>query len=250
MAKRLPQPQKKGFSPQEHVDRLSQRFRSMTDLVQAKADRFIRTSASFHQKGAQHLWKAIEEKGFLYKGSYKGWYAVRDEAFYKESDLKDGKAPTGAPVTWVEEPCYFFRLSAFEEKLLAFYEANPGFVQPKERLNEAISWVKQGLQDLAVSRSTFSWGVPIPGDADHVMYVWMDALSNYINALGYPSQTEKFKKFWPSSHHVIGKDILRFHAIYWPAFLMAANLKRLSSFMFMVGGQWMGRKCQNPWAMS
>ena len=213
-----------GKDPQDYVDEAHKPFRDMTHLMGAQPNDFIRTTQARHIKGAQALWCKIKENGWIEKGTYAGWYAVRDEAFYKETDIKDGKAPTGAPVSWVEEPCYFFKLSAFQDKLLAFYKANPHFVLPKERYNEAIRWVEQGLQDLAISRSTFDWGIRVPEDETHVMYVWMDALSNYINALGYPEDTASFKKLWPAATHVIGKDILRFHAIYWPAFLMAADL--------------------------
>ena len=212
-------------APEIFVDEASQHFRDMTSLVGASPDDFIRTTEARHKTGAKALWKKIAEGGWIKKGTYAGWYAVRDEAFYKESDIVNGKAPTGAPVTWMEEPCYFFKLSAFQERLLAFYKENPDFVVPKERFNEAIRWVEQGLQDLAISRSTFDWGIPVPGDDGHIMYVWMDALSNYITALGYPEDTGTRKRLWPGAVHVIGKDILRFHAIYWPAFLMAADLE-------------------------
>ena len=213
-----------GQDPNTFVDEANQYFRDMTALVGARPDDFIRTTEPRHVKGARALWDKIAANGWIEKGTYAGWYAVRDEAFYKESDIVDGKAPTGAHVAWVEEPCYFFKLSAFQERLLAFYKHNPDFVVPKERFNEAIRWVEQGLQDLAISRSTFNWGIPVPGADGHIMYVWMDALSNYITALGYPDHTEALKRFWPGATHVIGKDILRFHAIYWPAFLMAADM--------------------------
>ncbi|MEM7045908.1 MAG: methionine--tRNA ligase, partial [Pseudomonadota bacterium] len=179
-----------------------------------------------HKRAVQDLWKKLVDAGDIYLGGYAGWYAVRDEAFYTESELLDGKAPTGAPVEWVEEPSYFFRLSAWQEKLLAFYEENPDFIAPASRRNEVISFVKGGLQDLSISRTSFSWGVPVPDDADHVMYVWLDALTNYMTALGYPDvDSGKYEKFWPEAIHIIGKDILRFHAVYWPAFLLAAGLK-------------------------
>lgn len=174
----------------------------------------------------QHLWKALVDNGYIYLGTYEGWYCVRDECFYTESELIDGKAPTGAEVEWVaKEKSYFFRLSAFQEKLLEHYEKHPDFVAPESRLKEVISFVKGGLRDLSVSRTAFRWGVPVPGDDNHVMYVWIDALTNYISALGYPEQKgNDFEKFWPASIHVVGKDIIRFHAVYWPAFLIAANL--------------------------
>jgi len=160
-------------------------------------------------------------------GTYEGWYSVRDECFYTESELVDGKAPTGADVEWVaKEESYFFRLSDFEDKLLEHYEQNPDFIAPDSRRNEVVSFVKGGLRDLSVSRMSFQWGVPVPGDDEHVMYVWIDALANYISALGYPNVDEgsSYDKYWPAALHVVGKDILRFHAVYWPAMLMAADL--------------------------
>ena len=210
--------------PDCYVDQTSLLFRKMTNDVGAAPDDFIRTTDARHMKGATALWETLHDKGYIYKGTYKGWYAVRDEAYYKESEITDGKAPTGAPVTWVEEPCFFLRLSRMRERLLTFYKEHPDFVQPQERYNEAIRWVEQGLNDLAISRSTFDWGIPVPDGPGHVMYVWVDALSNYINALGYPEPTQNFQTFWPHARHVIGKDILRFHAIYWPALLLAADL--------------------------
>lgn len=173
----------------------------------------------------QHFWKVLTERGYIYKGTYSGWYSVRDECFYNESELIDGKAPTGAEVEWVaKEESYFFKLSEFEDKLLEWYEKNPDCIAPSSRRNEVLSFVKGGLKDLSVSRTSFQWGVPVPGDEDHVMYVWIDALANYISALGYPEKGNNFEKFWPAALHVVGKDILRFHAVYWPAFLMAADL--------------------------
>jgi methionyl-tRNA synthetase len=168
----------------------------------------------------------LEEKGFIYKGTYSGWYSVRDECFYNDSELLDGKAPTGAEVEWVaKEESYFFKLSAFEDKLLEMYDANPDFIAPKSRRNEVVSFVKGGLRDLSISRASFKWGVPVPGNPDQVMYVWMDALMNYISALGYPDEeSSDFQKYWPAALHVVGKDILRFHTVYWPAFLMAAEI--------------------------
>src|SRR6202789_1034519 len=169
----------------------------------------------------------------IYLGSYSGWYAVRDEAFYDEGELKAGPdggkiAPSGAPVAWVEEPSYFFRLSAYGDALLELYEAEPDLVAPSSRRNEIKSFVKGGLRDLSISRTSFSWGVPVPGDEKHVMYVWLDALVNYIAALGYPATGEgtPYQTFWPANLHLVGKDIVRFHTVYWPAFLMAAGLKQ------------------------
>jgi methionyl-tRNA synthetase len=165
------------------------------------------------------------ENGYIYLDNYEGWYSVRDECFYTESELVDGKAPTGAEVEWVaKEESYFFKLSAFQEKLLEFYEQNPGFIAPESRRNEVVSFVKRGLKDLSVSRTSFKWGIPMKQDPNHIFYVWVDALTNYISALGYPETGGKYETFWPAALHVVGKDILRFHAIYWPAFLMAADL--------------------------
>jgi methionyl-tRNA synthetase len=213
------------MEPQAFVDKVSQTFRHLANEMQITNDDFIRTTEPRHIKAAQNLWQELIKRGEIYLGSYAGWYAVRDEAFYAESELIDGKAPTGAPVEWVTEPSYFFKLSAWQDRLLDFYEKNPDFIQPESRRNEVLSFVKGGLLDLSVSRTSFKWGVPVPGDPDHVMYVWLDALTNYITALGYPDiNSDDFKKFWPESVHVVGKDILRFHAVYWPAFLMAAGL--------------------------
>lgn len=167
------------------------------------------------------------DKGYIYKGTYSGWYSIRDECFYNESELVDGKAPTGAEVEWVaKEESYFFRLSDFEEPLLKLYQEKPEMIAPRGRMNEVVGFVKGGLKDLSVSRTSFKWGVPVPDDEDHIMYVWMDALANYMSALGYPNEDVdgNFVKFWPASLHVVGKDILRFHAVYWPAILMAADL--------------------------
>ena len=216
----------RGIEPQAFTDELSERFRDLVGHMGISNDDFIRTTEERHRIAVQDLWRKLTDAGDIYLGGYAGWYAVRDEAFYTESELVDGKAPTGAPVEWVEEPSYFFKLSAWEEKLLSFYEENPDFIAPASRRNEVISFVKGGLQDLSISRTSFSWGVPVPDDPDHVMYVWLDALTNYMTALGYPDvASDKYKKFWPEAIHVIGKDILRFHAVYWPAFLLAAGLQ-------------------------
>ncbi len=214
----------KGIDPQSFTDDVSKRFRSLSSLLNLSNDDFIRTTEERHKQGAVALWNDLLEKGFIYLDKYAGWYAVRDEAFYLEKDLIDGKAPTGAPVEWVEEPSYFFALSKFQDRLLEFYQQNPDFVQPQSRFNEVISFVKGGLMDLSVSRASFKWGVKIPQNPEHVIYVWLDALTNYISALGYPDKNLMYKDFWPADVHMVGKDILRFHAIYWPAFLMAADL--------------------------
>ncbi|MBN8828023.1 MAG: methionine--tRNA ligase [Sphingobacteriia bacterium] len=217
--------QKNNMTPQEFTDFYSGKFREMSGKLNLSNDDFIRTTESRHKKAAQAFWNKLKDNGHIYLGSYAGWYAIRDEAFYQESELVDGKAPTGAPVEWVEEPSYFFSLSKFQDKLLKFYEENPNFIWPKSRRNEVISFVKSGLKDLSVSRTSFSWGVPVPNDEKHVMYVWLDALTNYISALGYPDESsDLYKNFWDKAVHLVGKDILRFHAVYWPAFLMAADL--------------------------
>lgn len=220
----------KGIAPQQFTDDVSQNFRDLAAAMGYSNDDFIRTTEARHKAACQALWTRLLEKGDIYLDKYAGWYAVRDEAFYSESELKAGPngeklAPTGAPVEWVEEASYFFRLSAWQDRLLAFYEANPDFIAPESRRNEVLSFVRGGLQDLSVSRTTFKWGVPVPGDDAHIMYVWLDALTNYITAVGYPdTDASDYKQFWPANLHMVGKDILRFHAVYWPAFLMAADL--------------------------
>ena len=223
--------EKAGVTPQEICDKNSQYFRKLVstgdNLLNVRNDDFIRTTEPRHKAAAQELWKRIEANGYIYKDNYGGWYAVRDEAYYAESELveKDGKklAPTGAEVEWIEEESYFFKLSAFEDKLLELY-GQGDFVKPESRLNEVSSFVKGGLRDLSISRTSFDWGVEVPGDEKHVMYVWIDALTNYLTALGWPDETGDYAKFWGNATHVVGKDILRFHAVYWPAFLMAADL--------------------------
>lgn len=214
-----------GIDPKSFVDGVSAHFRELTGLMNISNDDFIRTTEARHIAAAQALWQQMEKNGDIYLGSYSGWYSVRDEAYYAESELVEGKAPTGAEVEWVEEPSYFFRLSAYGDKLLAYYDAHPEMIAPPSRRNEIISFVKGGLKDLSISRTTFTWGIPVPGNEKHVMYVWLDALTNYLSALGYPqSDSQKYTDFWPASMHMVGKDIIRFHAVYWPAFLMSANL--------------------------
>ena len=217
-----------GEDPQSFTDRVSQSFRTLTEVMGFSNDAFIRTTEPRHRAACQALWQRLAERGEIFLGGYEGWYAVRDEAFYGADELveRDGTkyAPSGAPVEWVTEPSYFFRLSAWQERLLAFYEANPDFIAPASRRNEVIAFVKAGLQDLSISRTSFRWGVPVPGDDAHVMYVWLDALTNYVTALGWPDESTEAWKFWPADVHFVGKDILRFHAIYWPAFLLAAEL--------------------------
>lgn len=218
---------KMNMPPQEFVDSVSVNFKDLLELLNISNDAFIRTTEDRHKKSVQYLWNVMVEKGYIYLGNYEGWYSVRDECFYNESELVDGKAPTGADVEWVaKEESYFFKLSEFQDKLLQFYEDNPDFIAPESRRNEVVSFVKGGLRDLSISRTSFEWGVKVPNDDGHVMYVWIDALTNYISALGYPSEDpeSKYSKFWPAAIHVVGKDILRFHAVYWPAMLMAADL--------------------------
>ena len=218
-----------GVSPKLFTDEVSQNFRDLTVQMNFSNDDFIRTTEERHRIACQEIWRRLQERGHIRLGNYSGWYSVRDEAFYTETEIVDQKAPTGAPVEWVEEPSYFFNLSEWQQPLLRHYEANPNFVGPESRFNEVKSFVKRGLRDLSVSRASFKWGIPVPDDTDHVMYVWLDALTNYITASGWPTDGElgdlaKYKKLWPADLHMVGKDILRFHAVYWPAFLMAADL--------------------------
>jgi methionyl-tRNA synthetase len=217
-----------GLSPQAFADGVAADFRDMADRMAISYDDFIRTTEARHKAGCAALWQRLADAGEIYLGSYDGWYAVRDEAFYDEEEITvrlDGSrvAPSGAPVEWVREPSWFFRLSAWQDRLLAFYDANPDFIGPVARRNEVLSFVRGGLRDLSISRSSFAWGIPVPGDPSHVMYVWLDALANYITALGYPDAQAPRWQYWPALH-MVGKDIIRFHAVYWPAFLMAAGL--------------------------
>lgn len=215
----------KNMSPQKFTDEVSEVFKKLTEDLAISNTDFIRTTEVRHKKSAKFLWETLFKNGHIYKDKYEGWYAVRDECFYSESEIVDGKAPTGAEVEWVEEESYFFDLSQWQEPLLNFYAANEDFIYPKSRMNEVINFVKSGLKDLSISRCSFAWGIDITGDDKHIMYVWLDALTNYLSGVNYPdTQSANFKKYWPCNLHVIGKDILRFHAVYWPAFLMAANL--------------------------
>jgi methionyl-tRNA synthetase len=213
----------------ELCDEMSAHFQAMCDALNISYDRFQRTTAPEHYTASQAIWRAMADKGDLYLDRYEGWYSVRDEAFYDESELVEGEggvklSPQGTPVEWNVEESWFFRLSAYGDKLLAYFEANPDFIQPESRRNEVISFVKGGLRDLSVSRTSFDWGVPVPDAPGHVMYVWVDALTNYITGLGYPEKTPEMDKWWPANIHLIGKDIVRFHTVYWPAFLMSADL--------------------------
>ncbi|MDH5556909.1 MAG: methionine--tRNA ligase [Alphaproteobacteria bacterium] len=221
-----------GVDPQAFTDKVSTNFRDLAAAMGFSNNDFIRTTEERHKRSTQAIWKALADNGHIYLGSYAGWYAVRDEAFYTETELEklpDGtriSKASGATVEWVEEPSYFFDLSKWQDKLLDFYEKNPDFILPESRRNEVVSFVKSGLRDLSVSRTTFKWGVPVPGDEDHIMYVWLDALTNYITAVGYPDvDADMYQRYWPADLHMVGKDILRFHAVYWPAFLMGAGLE-------------------------
>lgn len=220
-----------GLDPQAFTDKVSQNFRDLAATLKLSNNDFIRTTEDRHKKACQYLWNELLKRGEIYLDKYAGWYAVRDEAYYGEDELTttpNGKkiAPSGAECEWVEEPSYFFRLSAWGDRLLAFYDDHPDFILPHYRRNEVTSFVKSGMRDLSISRTALTWGVPVPNEPKHVMYVWLDALTNYLTAVGYPqTDSENYKKYWPASLHMVGKDILRFHAIYWPAFLMAAGLE-------------------------
>jgi methionyl-tRNA synthetase len=220
---------REGLTPLALADRTAWQFEEMGDLLNARADDIVRTTSVRHREAVQDIWKRMAANGDIYLSKYSGWYSVRDEAYYDEDEIeeREGKkysTKTGTPVEWVAEESYFFKLSAYAKPLLDFYEANPDFIVPEKYKNEIVAFVKRGLNDLSISRTTFDWGIPVPGDAKHVMYVWVDALTNYITATGYPDGKAGRAKFWPASAHVIGKDITRFHAIYWPAFLMSAKL--------------------------
>ncbi|MGZ3411348.1 MAG: methionine--tRNA ligase [Xanthobacteraceae bacterium] len=222
---------KEGLTARELVERNVPQFQAMVKRMNCSNDDFIRTTDARHYRSSTAIWQKMEANGDIYLSKYAGWYSVRDEAYYAEDETAVNEhgvritTKTGTPVEWVEEESYFFRLSAYQDKLLELFK-RPDYVLPRERLNEVESFVRGGLQDLSISRTTFNWGVPVPGNPKHVMYVWVDALTNYITAAGYPdTESEKFKKYWPADLHVIGKDIVRFHAVYWPAFLMSAGIE-------------------------
>jgi methionyl-tRNA synthetase len=252
-----------GLAPLALADRNSARFRDMMTALNISCDDFIRTTEPRHTRSCQALWRAIENNGDIYLGKYAGWYSVRQEAYFDEAETSVGpdgirREPLGSPVEWAEEETYFFRLSAYQDKLLALYAEVPDFVLPRERLNEVASFVKSGLKDLSVSRTTFDWGIEVPGAPSHVMYVWLDALTNYITAAGYPDvESDEFQRYWPASLHVTGKDIVRFHAVYWPAFLMSAGVEvpqRVFSHGFLLNrGEKMSKSVGNvvdPFAMA
>ena len=223
--------EKAGKDPKEFCDQISQTFKDLSKTLNLSNTDFIRTTEDRHKKTVQHLWSLLEKNDDIYLSNYSGWYSVSDEAFYNEDEIEeiDGKKiakSSKSNVEWIEEESYFFRLSKWQKPLLEFYENNPDFILPESRKNEVISFVKSGLKDLSVSRKTFKWGIPVPSNDKHIIYVWLDALTNYLSALNYPdTNNELFKKFWPASIHLIGKDILRFHAVYWPAFLLAAKIE-------------------------
>ena len=219
-----------GLEPIVFCDRVSGNFRDLSKTMMYSNDQFIRTTEARHAAASQGIWRRLMENGEIYLSTYAGWYSVRDEAYWAESEITvepsgAKRAPSGAEVEWVEEPCYFFRLGAWGERLLEFYDRNPDFIAPPSRRNEVLSFVSGGLNDLSISRTSFKWGVPVPDDEAHVIYVWLDALTNYITAVGFPdTEAPDYLRYWNASLHVVGKDILRFHAVYWPAFLMAAGL--------------------------
>ena len=220
----------RGMTARELADEMSSYFKEMDDALAVSYDRFIQTSEPAHYEASIAIWKAMEANGDVYLGRYEGWYSVRDEAFYDEKELTEGEggqklSPQGTPVEWTVEESWFFRLSKYQQPLLDLYERRPEFIQPDSRRNEIVSFVKGGLTDLSISRSSFDWGVPVPDSPGHVMYVWVDALTNYLTGLGYPADTPEMAKWWPADLHLIGKDIVRFHAVYWPAFLLSAGLE-------------------------
>jgi len=222
--------EKEGITPLELATKNSEVFKNLWGALNISFDDYIRTTEDRHHRASQDIWKRMAANGDIYLDKYSGWYSVRQEGFFDEKETSVGedgvrREPLGSPVEWVEEESYFFKLSAYGDKLLDYYEKHPDFIAPPERKNEVISFVKSGLKDLSVSRTTFDWGVPVPDDEKHVMYVWVDALTNYITAAGYPDESDPKWRFWPADVHLIGKDIIRFHAVYWPAFLMSAGIE-------------------------
>ncbi len=239
----------------ELANEMSSYFRVMYDTLNISIDHFKRTTAAEHHRASKALWQRLEASGDLYLDRYEGWYSVRDEAFYDEKELIEGEgdvklSPQNTPVEWTTEETWFFRLSKYEQPLLALYSEHPDFIRPESRRNETIRFVEGGLKDLSVSRTSFDWGVKVPGSEDHVMYVWLDALTTYISGIGFPDDTEEWRKYWPASLHLIGKDIVRFHTVYWPAFLMSAGLplpKQIFGHGFLLarGGEKMSKSLGN-----
>ena len=235
----------KKMDPQLFCDEISKTFKDLTKILNLSNTDFIRTTEDRHKDSVQNLWNMLEKNGDIYLSKYSGWYSVSDEAFYNEDEIttdnnKKISISSGSLVEWVEEESYFFKLSKWQNKLLEYYEKNPSFILPNSRRNEVVNFVKNGLKDLSVSRKSFSWGVKVPSNKDHIIYVWLDALTNYLSALNFPNTNDKlYKNFWPADIHLIGKDILRFHAIYWPAFLLAANIplpKRIYGHGWILSG--------------
>jgi len=220
----------RGLEPRVFAEEMSGHFREMDERLNVSFDRFIRTTEPDHQRASQAIWQAMADKGDIYLGRYEGWYSVRDEAYYDEKELVTADSgerlsPQGTEVEWTVEESWFFRLSAYQQRLLEHYEAKPDFIRPESRRNEVMRFVEGGLSDLSISRTSFDWGVKVPGSERHVMYVWLDALTNYLTGVGYPDDDEAFHKYWPANVHIIGKDVVRFHAVYWPAFLMSAGIE-------------------------
>ena len=221
--------QRENISALELATRNAELLRKLDETLNISFDRFIRTSESAHHRSVQEIWKRMAANGDIYLSNYAGWYSVRDEAYYAEDETVVGednvrRGPQGTPVEWVEEKSYFFKLSSYQDRLLALYESQPDFIGPDSRRNEVVSFVKGGLKDLSISRTTFDWGIKVPDDPEHVMYVWVDALTNYITGVGFPDESDRNWRYWPADVHIIGKDIIRFHAVYWPAFLMSAGI--------------------------
>ena len=254
---------KEKLAPGELLERNVPRFKAMVERLDCSNDEFIRTTEERHHRASIGIWQRMEAAGDIYLDKYSGWYSVRDEAYYDVDETRlneDGErvGAQGSPVEWVEEESYFFRLSAYQERLLDLYARHPDYVLPKERLNEVVSFVRGSLQDLSISRTTFDWGIKVPGNPKHVMYVWVDALTNYITAVGYPDvDSQKFRRYWPADLHVIGKDIVRFHAVYWPAFLLSAGVevpRRIFSHGFLFNrGEKMSKSVGNvidPFALA
>src|SRR5882672_1782549 len=254
---------KENLTPQQLIERTTPRFKAMVARMNCSNDDFIRTTEERHHRSSAAIWQRMEAAGDIYLDKYSGWYSVRDEAYYDEEETRlndNGQrlGPQGTPVEWVEEESYFFKLSAYQQKLLDLYARVPDFVLPKERLNEVASFVSGGLRDLSLSRTTFDWGIKVPGNSKHIMYVWVDALTNYITGVGFPdTNSEKFRRYWPADLHVIGKDIVRFHAVYWPAFLMSAGIelpRRIFSHGFLFNrGEKMSKSVGNvidPFALA
>ncbi len=254
---------KEKLTPQQLIERNVPHFKAMVQRLNCSNDDFIRTTEARHHRASTAIWQRMQAAGDIYLDKYSGWYSIRDEAYYDEHETSINEkgervGPQATPVEWVEEESYFFRLSAYQGKLLDLYARDPSYVLPRERLNEVVSFVKGGLRDLSISRTTFDWGVTVPGDPKHVMYVWVDALTNYITAVGYPdTESPMFRRYWPADLHVIGKDIVRFHAVYWPAFLISAELevpRRIFSHGFLFNrGEKMSKSVGNvidPFALA